>query len=183
MTFLYTVESLDKNKHDLKAFDCGKPDMDTFLSRFAFKHSKLGLSSTWVLTKEPNDSNNKNDTKQEKQRVKSEVVAYYTLASSTVIKSGIPTDKSLPHYPIPVVLLARLAVGQKYQGKGLGAKILVTAIRHAVELTDRGLPAYGLVLDVLDDDALKFYQCFDFFESFTNNPMRLFIGINSVRQL
>lgn len=180
MSFLYTVEPLDKNKHDLKTFDCGKPDMDTFLSRFAFKHSKLGLSSTWVLTKEPN---NKNDVKQEKQRAKSEVIAYYTLAASTVVKSGIPTDKSLPNYPIPVVLLARLAVDQKYQGKGLGAKILVTAIRHAVELTDQGLPAYGLVLDVLDDDALKFYQCFDFFEPFTNNPMRLFVGMNSVRQL
>jgi len=180
VTFLYTVELLDKNKHDLKTFDCGKPDMDTFLSRFAFKHSKLGLSSTWVLVKE---QNSKNNVKQEKQRAKSEVIAYYTLAASTVIKSGIPTDKSLPHYPIPVVLLARLAVDQKYQGKGLGSKILVTAIRHAVELTDRGLPAYGLVLDVLDDDALKFYQCFDFFEPFTNNPMRLFIGMNSVRQL
>jgi len=177
VTFLYTVELLDKNKHDLKTFDCGKPDMDTFLSRFAFKHSKLGLSSTWVLVKEPNT---KNDAK---QRAKSEVIAYYTLAASTVIKSGIPIDKSLPHYPIPVVLLARLAVDQKYQGKGLGSKILVTAIRHAVELTDRGLPAYGLVLDVLDDDALKFYQCFDFFEPFTNNPMRLFVGMNSVRQL
>ncbi len=177
MTFLYTVELLDKNKHDLKSFNCGKPDMDAFLSRFAFKHSKLGLSSTWVLVKEPN---NKNDLK---QRAKSEVIAYYTLAASSVVKSGIPTDNSLPHYPIPVVLLARLAVDQKYQGKGLGAKILVTAIRHAVELTDGGLPAYGLVLDVLDDDALKFYQCFDFFEPFTNNPMRLFVGMNSVRQL
>lgn len=177
MTLLYTVESLDKNKHDLKAFDSGKPDMDAFLSRFAFKHSKLGLSSTWVLAKEPNSKTN------EKNRTKSEVIAYYTLAASTVLKSGIPTDKSLPHYPIPVVLLARLAVDQKYQGKGLGAKILVTAIRHAVELTDRGLPAYGLVLDVLDDDALKFYQCFDFFEPFTDNPMRLFVGMNSIRQL
>lgn len=178
MTFLYTVETLDKNKHDLRAFDCGKPDMDTFLSRFAFKHSKLGLSSTWVLIRKPSS---KSDVKEDK--AKNEIIAYYTLASSTVVKSGIPTDKSLPHYPIPVVLLARLAVDQKYQGKGLGAKILVTAIRHAVELTDHGLPAYGLVLDVLDDDALKFYQGFDFFEPFTNNPMRLFVGMNSVRQL
>jgi len=180
VTFLYTVESLDKNKHDLKAFDCGKSDMDAFLSRFAFKHLKLGLSSTWVLVKE---LNSKSDVEQEKGMTKSEVIAYYTLAASTVVKSGIPTDKSLPHYPIPVVLLARLAVDQKYQSKGLGAKILVTAIRHAVELTDHGLPAYGLVLDVLDDDALKFYQCFDFFEPFTNNPMRLFVGMDSIRQL
>lgn len=177
MTLLYTVESLDKNKHELKAFDCGKSDMDVFLSRFAFKHSKLGLSSTWVLAKELNSKAN------EKQRVKREVIAYYTLASSTVIKSGIPTNQSLPHYPIPVVLLARLAVDKHYQGKGLGAKILVTALRHAVELSNQGLPAYGLVLDVLDDNALTFYQCFDFFEPFTDNPMRLFVGMNSIRQL
>ena len=173
----YVVESLDKSKHDKKAFDCEKPEMDTFLSRFALKHSKLGLSSTWVLAEEL-------DSKiDEKQGTKRKVIGYYTLASSTVIKSSIPTNQSLPHYPVPVVLLARLAVDKNYQNKGLGAKILVTALRHAVELTNQGLPAYGLVLDVLDDDALKFYQCFDFFEPFTDNPMRLFIGMNSIKQL
>lgn len=174
MQFSPAPEILDKKTQDLKTFDCGKPDMNTFLSRFAFKHSKLGLSSTWVLS-EQLDS--------EKKHEKRKVAAYYTLASSTVIKSGIPTNKSLPHYPIPVVLLARLAVDKKYQGKGLGAKILVTALRHAAELTNQGLPAYGLVLDVLDDEALSFYQCFDFFEPFTNDPMRLFVGMDSVRQL
>lgn len=151
--------------------------MDTFLFRFALKHSKLGLSSTWVLVKEL-------DSKiDDKQGVKRKVIAYYTLASSTVVKSGIPTNQSLPNYPIPVVLLARLAVDQNDQDKGLGAKVLVTALRHAVELTNQGLPAYGLVLDVLDDNALKFHQCFDFFEPLTDNPMRLFVGMNSVRQL
>jgi len=170
VTSSYSIEALDKSKHNLKAFDCGKTGMNDFLSRFALKHARLGLSSTWVLaSKQPG-----------KMR---EVIGYYTLASSTVTKSGIPTNQSLPYYPIPVVLLARLAVEQKYQNKGLGAKILVSALRHTVKLTNRGLPAYGLVLDVLDNDALKFYQSFDFFEPFTDNPMRLFAGMDSIRQL
>jgi GNAT superfamily N-acetyltransferase len=165
---------LDKNTQDIKAFDCGKPKMNAFLSRFAFKHSKLGLSSTWVLLEQV-------DSKQNNE--KNKIAAYYTLASSTVIKSEIPSHQSLPHYPIPVVLLARLAVDKQYQGEGLGAKLLVTALRHTVELTNQGLPAYGLVLDVLDDDALSFYRYFDFFEPFTDDPMRLFIGMDSIKKL
>ncbi len=174
MRFYASSIILDKNTQDIKAFDCGKPKMNTFLSRFAFKHSKLGLSSTWVVLEQV-------DSMQNNQ--KSKIAAYYTLASSIVIKSGIPTQQSLPHYPIPVVLLARLAVDNKYQGDGLGAKLLVTALRHAVELTNQGLPAYGLVLDVLDDDALSFYRYFDFFEPFTDDPIRLFIGMDSIKKL
>ena len=174
MRFSASSIILDKNTQDIKAFDCGKPNMNTFLSRFAFKHSKLGLSSTWVVLEQV-DSMQSNE--------KSKIAAYYTLASSTVIKSGIPTHHSLPHYPIPVVLLARLAVDYKYQGEGLGVKLLVAALRHAVELTNQGLPAYGLVLDVLDDDALRFYQYFDFFEPFTDDPLRLFIGMDSIKKL
>ncbi len=174
MRFSTSSIILDKNTQNIKAFDCGKPKMNTFLSRLAFKHLKLGLSSTWVVLERVNSIQNNE---------KSKIAAYYTLASSTVIKSGIPTQQSLPHYPIPVVLLARLAVDNKYQGDGLEEKLLVAALRHAVELTNKGLPAYGLVLDVLDDDALRFYRHFDFFEPFTDEPMRLFIGIDSIRKL
>ena len=47
---------VDKTTHDLKKFDCGKSDMNFFLSRNAVKNRKLGLSSTWVLTEEEEPS-------------------------------------------------------------------------------------------------------------------------------
>ena len=81
------------------------------------------------------------------------------------------------------MLLARLAIDQQHQGKGLGAKILISALRHAVQLTDQGLPAFGLMLDILDEQALSFYQHFDFFEPMTDDPMRLFASMNSLRNI
>ncbi len=170
MAFIQTLSRLDKTQHDTKPFDCGKLSMNQFLTRFAAKHAELGLSSTWVLLEET-------------KAAKFPVAAYYTLASATVSKASLPTEKSLPHYPIPVVLLARLAIDQRHQAKGLGAKMLISALRHAVQLTEQGLPAFGLVLDVLDEQALQFYQHFDFFEPLCDDPMRLFVSMNSLRTL
>ena len=89
----------------------------------------------------------------------------------------------MPRYPLPVVLLARLAVDEQYQGKRLGEKSLIYALRHAVRLCDEGLPAYGLVLEVLDEEALGFYEYFRFFHRFTHDPMRLFVPINVLRKI
>lgn len=147
------------------------PGMNVFLSRFAIKKSKLGLSQTWVL------SENQHFQK------KSPIAAYFTLASSTVSRDDIPSKSNFPAYPVPVVLLARLAVDKNYQRMRLGEKTLITALRKSVELTDGGLPAVGLILEVLDEDALKFYQHYDILQPFTNDSMRLFIAMNILRQL
>lgn len=163
---------LDKCQHDIKAFDCGKPVMNQFLARFAQKNMMLGLSSTWVLpviTGEPGK--------------KTSLAAYYTLAMTTVHKTQIPNHRQLPGYPVPVILLARLAVDAHFQRVGLGAKLLVYALRHAVKLNDRGLPAFGLIIDILDEHALTFYRKFEVFDTFTDNPMRLFVPMSTLRKL
>jgi GNAT superfamily N-acetyltransferase len=161
----------DRVAHNLKAFDCGKPEMNKFLAQSAVKHMQLGLSYTWVLANEGQE--------------KAAVAAYYTLASATVSRDKIPFGRSLPRYQLPVVLLARLAVDKQYQGRKIGDKTLITALRKSVELTriDRGLPALGLVLDVLDDDALGFYQKYEMFEPFTDDPMRLFASMHVLAQI
>ena len=163
----------DKAKHNLKSFDCGKPDMNRYLARFALRNMKLGLNRTWVLPVINNES----------KQTKADIAAYFTLASATVSREEIPSDKSLPGYPVPVVLLARLAVDQQFKKQGLGAKTLVTALRKAAALTTAGLPAHCLVLDVLDKDALAFYQRFEIFKPFTDDPMRLFVPMQVVQQI
>jgi hypothetical protein len=70
-----------------------------------------------------------------------------------------------------------------FQKQGLGEKTLISALRQGVCLTDKGLPTLGVVLDVLDNDALGFYQRFDTFQTFTDDPMRLFIPMNVLRKL
>lgn len=169
---------LDKAVHDIKSFDCAKAGMNEFLRRFADKHAKLGLSKTWVLAfASEHNSPEKSDAS------KSKIAAYYTLAVSSVSRTEIPVSGSLPKYPVPVVLLARLAVDVQCQGKRIGEKALVYALRHIVRLCDQGLPALGVVLDVLDDDALNFYERFEFFHPFSDNPMRLFVPMSALRKL
>lgn len=161
---------VNKQSHLLKKFDCGKEEMNSFLSRFAVKHAQLGLSRTFVLPVD--DGSDK--------RI---ISAYYTLTMSTVLPKKLPIKKSLPSYQVATVLLARLAVDINFQGRRLGEKSLVTALRHAVKLCNDGLPAMGLVLDVLDDDALAFYQRFEFFHALTDDPMRLFVPMNVLREI
>ena len=170
MAFLQEFVLVDKAQHDVKRFSSGKPNMDTFLARFAVKNMQLGLSRTWVLPVA-------------EEAAKIQIAAYYSLASSTVNRESIPTDKRLPGYPVSVVLLARLAVDQQFEKQRLGEKTLITALRKAVELTTTGLPAIGVILDVLDEDALGFYQNFEMFEPFTDDPMRLFVPMNTLKEL
>ena len=157
---------------DVKAFDCGKPDMNQYLARFAAKNMRLKLSMTWVL---PGDEMIAGQ--------KTSVAAYYTLASCTVTREEIPVRGRLPGYPVPVVLLARLAVDRRFQGQRIGEKTLVSALRQSITLTERGLPAIGLILDVLDEGALAFYRKFDLFVPFTNDPMRLFLPMHVAAQI
>jgi hypothetical protein len=129
------------------------------------------ISSTWVLTETGGTG-------------RAPVAAFFTLAGHTVTRGDIPAQQqSLPRFQLPVVLLAQLAVSQSHTGQGPGEKTLVTALRKAVELTNRGLPAIGIVLDVLDEDALGFYEHFGAFEPFSDNPMRLFMPMTMARQL
>ena len=169
MTLTQSFTLADSGLHDLKGFNCGKPPLDQFLGRFAIKHMKIGVSRTWVLA--------------EDEPPKSRIAAYYTLGSMSVERDQVPVTKTLPPYPIPIVLLARLAVDNSYQGQGLGGKTLVSALRRAVEVADAGLPAIGLILDAKDDQALAFYQHYELFEPFTDDPMRLFAPMNVLRKI
>jgi GNAT superfamily N-acetyltransferase len=114
-----------------------------------------------------------------------EVAAYYTLAHQTLVREELPDPSRLPRYPVPVILLAQLGIDQRFHRQGLGAKTLVYALRHAYQIASnpKGFPAMGVVLDVLDHDALAFYQSFDFFLPLTDNPMKLFVPMASLETL
>ncbi|MDZ7662067.1 GNAT family N-acetyltransferase [Thiohalophilus sp.] len=172
MSFAESFTPLDSKLHNVKGFSCGKATLDDFISRYAAKNMKLGVSNTWVLT-----------VQQNKPSGKAPIAAYYTLTPSAVKPEVIPFDKKLPNYPVPVILLARLAVDQKYSGQGLGEKTLITALRKSVDITTTGLNAVGVIIDVLDEDALNFYNHFDLFSPFTDNPMRLFAPISVLKQI
>jgi GNAT superfamily N-acetyltransferase len=165
---------IDPARHDLKGFDCGRASMNAFLARQAMRHMRLGLSATWVLTEATSAT-------------PQPVAAYYTLCSATVQRDDLPSSKGLPPYQIPVVLLARLAVATAYQGRGLGEKTLVTALRKARALSQAGLPALGVIIGVIieaiDEQALEFYRHVGGFTSFPGHPQRLFVPMHALEAI
>lgn len=165
---------LDPSALNVKSFYCGKDAINTYLRRYAAKNMALNLNRTFVL---PYTTDKSSD--------KSQVAAYYTLAHQTLVREELPDPSLLPHYPVPVILLAQLGIDQRFHRQGLGAKTLVHALRHSFQLVNNpnSIPAMGVVLDVLDQDALAFYQSFDFFLPLAANPMKLFVPIESLRTL
>jgi GNAT superfamily N-acetyltransferase len=171
-----TVEflPLDPRTINARTFDCGKEAINVYLRRYAAKNTALNLNRTFVLPYSTEDSSGK-----------AQVAAYYTLAHQTLVREELPDPSRLPRYPVPVILLAQLGIDQRFHRQGLGAKTLVYALRHAYQIASnpKGVPATGVVLDVLDQDALAFYQSFDFFLPLTDNPMKLFVPMASLETL
>ena len=156
-------EPLYATQHDIKKFRCGKPTMDEFLHRYAAKNAKLGLSKTWVLADRQPETD------------KAAIAAYYTLSLLSIAPEQLNNGNGLPRYSAPTTLLARLAVASSYQGKGLGTASLLAALMQAVKTSDNGLPTYAVVLDVLDESAMAFYQQFTFFKPLDASGKQLFV--------
>ncbi len=171
-----TTEFLPLNPStiNVKSFDCGKDAINIYLRRYAAKNMALNLNRTFVLPYTSEESSEKYH-----------VAAHYTLAHQTLIREELPDLSRLPRYPVPVILLAQLGIDQRFHRQGLGAKSLVHALRHAYQIASNpnGIPAMGVVLDVLDQDALAFYHSFDFFLPLTDNPVKLFVPIASLETL
>lgn len=101
------------------------------------------------------------------------------------MREALPDPSHLPRYPVPIILLAQLGIDKRLHRQGLGAKKLAHALRHAYQIASnpKGLPAMGVVLDVLDHEAMAFYQSFDFFLPLTDKPMKLFAPMASLETL
>lgn len=167
-----SLEILNKSKHNIKDFDCGKETLNQFLHRFALKNQQLGLSKSWVLLDKDFTSSIQ----------KQEIIGYFILAIQT-IEPKIIQEEKLPNYQLPVTLIARIAVNKKFQGNGLGTKLLFLAIKQALKLNNNGLPTYAVVLDILDNDAMRFYQKFNFFRLLDNSEKRLFVPMKIIQKI
>jgi GNAT superfamily N-acetyltransferase len=115
------IEKLNAS-HDLDAFDCGKEPLNRFIQRFAFTNQKAGSAQTYVVC-----------------RGKRRVVGYYSLAVGAVEPGDTPArvSKGLARHPIPVMLLARLAVDKTEQGRGIGKALVKDALLRTVQAADQ----------------------------------------------
>jgi GNAT superfamily N-acetyltransferase len=126
-------------EHDLSTFECGVPELDHWLRHRAHQNETTGASRTYVVT------------------AGGRVVGYYALATGDVSHRQVTgrVRRNMPD-PIPVMVLARLAVHREYQGKGLGVALLKDALLRTLQASEvAGIRA--VLLHAVSESSKSFY--------------------------
>lgn len=149
--------------HELLAFDSGVPSLDDWLKRRAGANQVSGASRTFVVCEA------------------GMVIAYYALASSavTVAVTAGRFRRNMPD-PIPVVVLARLAVAKSHQGLGIGRALFQDAAVRVVNASD-AIGIRGLLVHALSDSAAAFYRSLGL-EPSPFDPRILMVTLADLRQ-
>ncbi|MCI1710869.1 MAG: GNAT family N-acetyltransferase [Chiayiivirga sp.] len=160
---VFRIEKLTRG-HAVEAFDCGDPVLNRFLVRFALASQQSEAATSYVGLAD--DS----------------VVGFYSLVVGEVSFDHAPArlTKGMARHPVPLMLLARLAVHREWQGRGLGAGLLKDALRRTLQAADiAGIRA--LAVHAKDEKARAFYRHFDFVDSPTD-PLHLFLLLKDLRR-
>lgn len=146
MRFAATV-AFDPAIHSARGFRCGNEALDRWLAVYAGQSQRRDAARTFV-TASP-----------ERQ-----VLGYYTLVASEIehepATAGVRRGMSR-HFPVPVALIARLAVHADHQGRGLGRSLLLDALRRIVRASEE-LAVRAVIVEADDDRAAAFYEHFGF---------------------
>lgn len=151
-----TIEKLRRD-HLLDGFDCGKEDLNRFLKRQAWNSQQAHSAQTYVLAKDL------------------AVLGYYSLAAGSVTHDEATEriKKGLARHPIPIILLARLALDVTLQGKGVGPALLKDALLRAASAAET-IGVRALLVHAKDDNAKGFYEHFTF-EPSPSDPYHLLL--------
>ena len=158
------IEKLQRS-HAIDAFDCGREALNKFLIRFALQNQQAEASQTYVALADE------------------EIVGYYTLVVGQIDYDDAPDrlKKGLARHPVPIMLLARLAIATTWQGKRLGAGHLKDAMLRTLQAADiAGIRAFAV--HAKDDEARAFYDHFDFLPS-PSDPFHLFRLLKDIRHI
>jgi GNAT superfamily N-acetyltransferase len=149
--------------HLLDGFACGEASLDDWLRRRALSNQLNGASRTFVITDQDG-----------------RVVGYYAMAAGAVAHqmatSGV--QRNMPD-PIPVMVLARLAIDHRAQGIKLGAALLQDAVYRAVAVS-RNAGVRALLVHALHERAKQFYEHYGFQQS-SQHPMTLMLRLDTVK--
>lgn len=157
----FTAVSALDGGHDRAYFDCGVPALNLYLRNYALQNQNRGIVRNYVTT-HPGD------------RI---IVAYYSLVYASLPQKSLPPKvvKGLGKYDIPIMLLARLAVDRRDQGKGLGKALLKDAILRTMQAAEiAGLKL--LLVHAKDEEAAEFYKK-QGFVPVPDDPLRLFLPV------
>ncbi|MBS1813407.1 MAG: GNAT family N-acetyltransferase [Acidobacteria bacterium] len=151
--------------HDLSGFDCGESALSLWLQKHALQNQNAQAAQTYLGLD--------GDT----------IVGYYSLAVGQVMQADAPERirKGLARHPVPIMLLARLAVDLRWQNRGVGQALLKDAVLRTMQAAEiAGIRA--LAVHAKDERAREYYSQFDFIESPTD-PLHLFVLLKDLRKL
>jgi GNAT superfamily N-acetyltransferase len=160
----FRIEKLRRD-HAVDGFDCGKEALNRFLERHALQSQQAGATTTYLALQG------------------GKVVGFYSLAVGQVEYADAPARliKGLARHPVPIVLLARMAVASSFHGMKLGSGLLKDAMLRVLQASEiAGIRA--LVVHAKDDEARAFYEHFDFTAS-PSDPYHLILLMKDIRAL
>lgn len=159
------IELLDR-RHRREDFDYGNPELNDYLRHTARQHTDKGLSRTEVLVEDEAP-----DT----------ILGYVTMSLAEIVTDGLP-PRYAKKYPAKAhgAKLARLAVSRSRQRRGLGALMMVHAMRRALQVADSA-GIIGLFVDAKDEAASRYYRRFGFLPV-PDDPHKLFMPLATLRQ-
>lgn len=163
MTQSRLIEKL-RPDHFVDSFDCGSPELNRYLAKFALQNQQAGAAQTYVGLVGPT------------------IVGYHTLAAGHAAPELTPDRirKVLTRHPVPIMLLARLAVDHRWQRQGVGQSLLRDAIVRTLQAADI-IGIRALAVHAKDENARRFYEHFNFLPSPTD-PLHLFILLKALRR-
>lgn len=155
---------LDKAKHDRNRFNCGTEALNNYLKVMASQQAKKDNTRTFVLEDESNEHH---------------IIGFYTLSMTPIDLKALPAKLQKKHQSSTSGgLIARLAVDDRYKGKGYGEWLLIDALRKLLAASDS--VAFPVVVVDAKDGAEQFYERYGF-TAFQDADNKLFITISDVR--
>ncbi len=162
--FSLSLPCLLKDSHIVDNFDCGNSSLNSWLKRYSMQNQRANSARTFIVCNE------------------NYVVGYYSLSVGSIEHelASKRTKKGLARHPIPVMILARLAVDLKYQGKKIGSGLLKDAVFRTLQASDHaGIRA--IFVHAKDEKVRNFYTYFGF-EPSPIDPLKLMLLIKDARK-
>jgi GNAT superfamily N-acetyltransferase len=133
-------------RHDRKGFDCGSPELNEYLDRYARQNHESGGAKTFVAVPEAEPT---------------QVLGYYSISPGAIEFTRVPAEltRKLARYEVPVFRLGRLAVTRAIRGRGLGADLLLAAGSRALSVAAE-VGGVALAIDAKDGNAAMWYERF-----------------------
>jgi GNAT superfamily N-acetyltransferase len=151
--------------HDRKSFDCGSPELNDYLDRYARQNHESGGAKTFVAVSPAEPAR---------------VLGFYSISPGSLAFARVPAKltKKLGRYDVPVFRLGRLAIDRSMQSQGLGGDLLLAAGERALAVAAE-VGGVALAIDAKDEKAARWYERFGAL-ALLDDPLKLILPLDII---